>query len=215
MALKMNRLLLLIISLFVTCNTLSAQQRVDNKQQQRMISMIEKKASVTKYLHCNFKQEKTLKMLNHKLESVGTMDYAQPNKLKWQYTKPYDYTFIINGASITVQNNDHTNVIDARQNKVFKYVSQIMVNSVTGRCLSNSGDFNVDMYISGNQWIASLTPLKKQMKSMFKTIKLYINPQQCIVNRVELYESNNDVTEIQLTNYKINIPVNENTFDLN
>lgn len=211
----MNRLSLLIIYLFVVCNTLSAQRKVDNKQQQQMIAMIEKKASKTKYLHCDFKQEKTLKMLNHRLVSVGTMDYAQPNKLKWQYTKPYNYTFIINGTRITVRNNDHTNVIDARQSKVFKEVSQIMVNSVTGRCLSNSGDFKVDMYVLGNLWIASLTPLKKQMKAMFKTIKLYISPQQCIINRVELYENNDDVTKIQLTNYKANVPVNENTFDLN
>ncbi len=210
----MNRLLL-IISLLLNSILLFSQNRVSQKEQLWMIATIEKKASKIKTLHCDFKQEKTLQMLNHKLLSSGTMDYAQPSKLKWQYLKPYKYLFIINGSNVVVKNGDRTNIIDARQSRIFKEVTQIMVNSVTGKCLSNKKDFKVEMFSTANQWIASLLPVKKEMKAMFKSIKLYINPQQCVVTKVELNENNNDVTKIQLINYKINVPISEKTFSFN
>ena len=210
----MNRLLL-IASLLLNSVLLFSQNKVSQKEQLRMIGMIEKKASAIKTLHCDFTQEKTLKMLNHNLLSSGTMDYAQPSKLKWQYLKPYKYLFVVNDSRVMVKNSEHTNVIDARQSRIFKEVTQIMVNSVTGKCLSNKKDFKVEMLSSDNQWIANLSPLNKEMKSMFKSIKLYINPQRCIVTKVELYENNNDVTKIQLINYKTNVPISEKTFSLN
>lgn len=210
----MNRLLLTTLFL-LTSVFLYSQNKVSKEEQQRMITMIEKKASTIKTLHCDFKQEKTLKMLNHKLTSSGIMDYAQPGKLRWKYSKPYSYNFIINGNKVLVKNNHHTNTIDARQSKIFKEITQIMVNSVTGRCLSNKKDFKIEMFLSADQWIANLSPLQKEMKSMFKSIKLYINPQKCIVTKVELCENNNDVTKIQMINYKINVPISEKTFSLN
>lgn len=204
------------IYLFMSISSLSiwSQNKVSDEEQIKMIQKIEQRASTIKSFHSDFKQEKTISLLNYTVCSTGTMDYCQPDKLKWKYVNPYEYVFIINGHSIMTQDADHTNVIDARQSKIFKEVTQIMVNSLTGKCLSNKKDFNVEMAVEDGQWIASLKPIKKELSSMFKLIRLYIEPSQSFINRVDLIENTDDVTKIHLSNCKVNISIDEAIFDI-
>lgn len=204
-----------VVCLFVLLYSLSirSQTKVSMDEQYKMIKLIEQKASSIKSLHCEFNQEKQLALLNHTLSSNGTMDFAQPDKLRWQYNSPYKYTFVINGHHVMTKNEEHTNVIDASQSKLFKEITQIMVNSLTGKCLTNNQDFTVEMFVDKEQWIASLLPKKKALSSMFKLIKLYIDPSQSFVNRVDLIENTNDVTKIYLLNSNVNSPIDEAIFN--
>ena len=143
------------------------------------------------------------------------MDYCQPTKLRWQYNKPYTYTFVINGNKVMIKSSNQTNIIDARQSKVFKEVTRIMVNSITGKCLTDRKQFNVTMYDNNTEWIAIMVPMTKELKSMFKTIKLHIAPKKGLVNRVVLTEKSNDVTTIYLSDYKTNVKIDEKVFSVN
>ena len=68
------------------------------------------------------------------------------------------------------------------------------------------------MYNDKDEWIADLRPLKKELKSLFKTIKLHINPQKCMISQVELIEQTGDMTHIYLYDYKINVDIDEKMF---
>ena len=87
------------------------------------------------------------------------------------------------------------------------------MNSATGKSLSNSSDFKVRMFTGDGEWMAELTPVKKEMKQMFKVIKLYFNVKRGIVSTVEMVESG-DNTVIELNNVQINKPVNESCFSV-
>lgn len=180
-----------------------------------MVKTVEKAASSLKTMQCKFRQTKKLSLLNDKMVSTGVMYYSQPAKLRWQYMTPYNYTFVINGTKVMMKTGGRKNVIDARQSKMFKEITQIMVNSVTGKCLSNKKEFKTTMYKSNKEWTAHLVPMTKELKSMFKTIVLHISPKQGLVTQVDLVEKTGDITNITLSNYKTNAPINAKVFTVN
>lgn len=208
----MKRIALCLLLMLGLSLPLVAQQPVSAAEQASMVQAIAKTTSSIKTLRCSFRQVKTLSMLNEKLVSTGTMLYSRPARLRWQYQKPYTYTFIINDSRALMKNPEQKHVVDTRQSKLLGEITQIMVNSVTGKCLTEKGDFNICMTRSSGEWIAELQPVKKEMKAMFKLIKLHIDPKAHTVSQVELMETTGDVTRIYLTDYKLNVPIDEKMF---
>ena len=211
----MRRICVVFVLITLISYNCFAQTKVNKEEQSKMIQTIEKAVSSLKSMHCSFRQEKVIGLLNEKVVSIGTMDYCQPTKLRWQYNKPYTYTFVINGNKVMINSSSQKNIIDARQSKVFKEVTRIMVNSITGQCLTDSKQFNVTMYNNQTEWIANMVPVAKELKSMFKTIKLHIDPKKGLVSRVVLTEKSNDVTTIYLSDYKTNVKIDEKVFSVN
>lgn len=112
-----------------------------SQKEQQIIDKIAKSAQDMKSMQCNFVQTKHLKMLNDKMVSNGIMYYQQPNKLRWEYTTPYSYTFILNDSKVLLKKGERNDVIDVNQNKMFKEIARMMMNSVVGKCLSDKKSF--------------------------------------------------------------------------
>ena len=186
-------------------------QQMSEEQAKKHISQA---AAKIKTMQCDFVQTKHLKMLNDKMVSKGRMYYQQSDKLRWEYTAPYTYTFVINGSKVMMRNNRRNDVIDVNQNKVFREIARIMMSSVVGNCLNNPKDFKATISSDKDQWIATLTPQRKDLKTMFQTIRLYFDRQKQMVQKVELTEKKGDKTVIELTNAKTNTPINANTFSI-
>ena len=157
-------------------------------------------------------QTKHLKLLNDKMVSRGKMYYQQRDKLRWEYVSPYQYTFIINGSQVLLKNNGRRDQIDVNQNKVFKSIAQIMMNSVVGKCLSDDKNFRTSIVASGSEYVATLLPQRKDIKSMFEKIILHFDRQKAMVSKVELLEKKGDRTVIELRNIKSNVSIPQSTF---
>ena len=181
-------------------------------QQKEVIAKINKATSGLKSMSCSFTQTKHLSMLSDKMVSEGKMNYKQPNKLRWEYTSPYQYLFIFNGAKVYVGNKSRKDVIDTNSNKLFKEVARIMMSTVTGTALSNAADFSVTVEDGKTLWNVTLIPKKKEMKKMFTRIVLSFSKSDLMISEINLHEKNNDRTNIRLRNIKTNIPINENLF---
>lgn len=181
-------------------------------QKQRVINKINQATKGLRSMSCSFTQTKYLSMLNDKMVSQGSMYYKQPNKLRWEYTSPYKYIFILNGTKVYVGNKSRKDVIDTNTNKVFKEVARIMMSTVTGTALSNSSEFSFDVAEKGTQWQITLIPKKKEMKKMFSKIIMYFNKSNCMIAVINIFEKNGDRTIIKLNNIKTNGAINENVF---
>ena len=101
-----------------------------------------------------------------------------------------------------------------QRNKVFKEIANIMMSSVVGNCLTDTGSFKVSIAAGKTEWVATLLPQRKEMKQMFQNIKLYFNKQNSMVTKVELTEKNGDRTVIVLKNVKANVSIPANTFSV-
>jgi outer membrane lipoprotein carrier protein len=212
----MKKLIFLSLLLVFSIGLSAQSMRLATEQQKKeMTATISRVSSSMKTMQCSFVQTKHLSIMNDKLVSKGKMFYKQSSQLRWQYVSPYSYTFIINGNKVMMQSASRRNVIDVKSSRLFKSITKIMMNSVTGRSLSNSSDFKVRMFTCGGEWMAELTPMKKEMKQMFKVIKLYFDVKRAIVSTVEMVEKSGDNTVIRLNNVQINKPVNESYFSVN
>ena len=90
--------------------------------------------------------------------------------------------------------------------------ARIMMNSVTGKSLSNTEDFSVVMYLVDGVWMARLTPRQKALSQFFSCIQLYIDPKIKMVSRVELIEKSGDTTRITLTKIEKNVAIGDAVF---
>lgn len=202
-------MLILLFSLF--CQLVSAAGLTAPRKQE-IIGSINSAASAMKLMTCSFTQTKYLSLLSDKMVSEGKMYYRQPNRLRWEYTSPYQYLFVLNGTKVYVGNKSRKDVIDTDANKVFKEIARIMMGTVTGTVLSGSSDFSVDVADGGTVWRVTLVPSKKEMKRMFSKIVLSFRKNGLMVSEIDIYEKNNDRTNIQLKNVKTNISVNDALF---
>lgn len=203
---------ILIIVLMGLCSTQLEAAGLTAKQKTEAIAKINQAASGLKSMKCSFVQTKYLSLLSDKMVSEGKMYYRQSNKLRWEYTSPYSYLFIFNGTKVYVGGKSRKDVIDTKNNKVFKEVARIMMNTVTGKALSNSSDFAVDISSSGNDWLVTLVPKKKDLKQMFKKIIMKFSKSSTMISEIDIYEKNGDRTNIKMKNITTNCSLNESLF---
>jgi len=182
--------------------SLQAQTAVGEAQAKQMLQQISKAAQNTKSIDCQFVQKKTMSFLNETMTSKGRLCFQSPSRLRWEYTTPTPYVFVINGGVVRIQSKSGSNTIDLRANKRFQGIAQMMMNSVTGKNLAANGDFKTKMLTNGDEWIAELTPLRKDVKQMFSLIRLHFSQKQQMMTRVEMVEKNGDRTDIVLQNVK-------------
>lgn len=214
----MKRLLILLfvfvsvhLSLMAHCNaTLSSREQSEAQIRQA----ITQAASAMKTMQCDFIQTKHLRMLNDKMTSKGRMYYQQTNRLRWEYTSPYSYTFILNDDKVLLKNKQRNDVIDVNKNKLFREIARIMMNSVVGTSLTDDKSFKSTIATNGNEWIASLLPQRKDLKQLFQKIILHFSKKNAMVKQVELIEKNGDKTVIELNNIRTNEKISADMFTI-
>ena len=207
----MKKTILFIVALVLGFASLHAE-KIDEAKVKKQISAV---ASSLKTMQCDFVQTKNIKMLNDKMVSKGKMYYQQSDKLRWEYTSPYTYTFVLNGSKVLINKGKRSDVINVDQSKFFKEIARIMMNSVVGKSLTDTKDFKSTITATAAEYVATLYPQQKQMKQMFKQIVLHFSRQKSIVTKVELVEKNGDRTVIELKNVKTNQAINASTFSIN
>ena len=203
----MKRLLFLILILSHII-PLSAQQLTEEQIKQK----VNQTASAMKTMQCDFVQTKHLKMLNNDFVSHGKMYYQQSNKLRWEYTSPYSYTFILNNDKVLLKNKQRNDLIEIKQNKLSRQIVRIMMSSVVGNCLADDKNYKVSIATIGNEWVATLLPQRKDMKQMFQKLVLHFHAKKSVVNTVELYDKNGEKTIIELKNIRINETIHPHMF---
>ena len=179
---------------------------------QQIIDQINSATSKLSSMQCDFVQTKTVKILNEKLVAKGRMWYQQPNRLRWEYLTPYTYTFVFNGAKVSLKKNNRNDVIDVNRNRMFKEIASIMMNSVVGKCLTDKKSFRTTVRDTSAEWVATLVPLSKELKQMFTGIVLHFNKEKNVVVKVEMLEKNDDTTVVVLNNIIKNHKIDAKTF---
>ena len=175
-------------------------KKATEKQKQQMVATINQTSAKIHSMECDFTQVSTLSFLEDKATAKGKMSFTAPENLVWQYTSPTRYTFSIDNGKVTTKSGGKTYSVDISNNKTYQNIVEMMVQSVSGKSLGNGRNFSVEMYISGSEWIAWLTPLKADLRKMFKSVRLHFNSQKRVVQQVEMISSNGDNIQITLSN---------------
>lgn len=201
--------ILLYIALALLPLTVAAAKPL---KQSEVLSQISAACGRITSMQCDFTQTKSVRMLNEKVVSTGRMYYQSPDRLCWEYLKPYGYSFLLNGNKITIKSGSHTDAIDVDRNKMFREIVRVMMNTVVGKCLTDSRDFTAAVTGDAAVWIVTLTPRKGTLKQMFRSVVLRFDRTTQRVTQVEMIEPKGDRTVIELTNIKSNISIDASVF---
>jgi outer membrane lipoprotein-sorting protein len=99
-----------------------------------------------------------------------------------------------------------------KSSKLFSEIGKVMIGGVSGNGLIDSPDFATEFGVGKEDCLITLTPLKKEMKDLFASIRLYIRRADHRIHAVELVEKSGDRTSIHLKNIQLNTPVNDEVF---
>ena len=175
---------------------LAAQGLSEQKIIQKMTASAEK----IKTVQCNFTQTKQSKLLKEAQVSKGKMLCQQPDKLRWEYTSPKPSTLVLDGTKAQLLKGGE----QGTRNKFVGEMARMIMNSVAGKCLTDSKTFLVSAKEMPTEYVATLVPQKKDMKRLYAKLVLHYNIKQETVTEIELHEKNGDRTLIELHDISIN-----------
>ena len=158
-----------------------------------------------------FVQEKYLSFLTEPVKSEGLFRYKKENRLRWEYTRPFQYLILFNGDKITIKSRDKTNEFDAGSNAIFKQINDLMLGSVKGD-LGKNKDFSMSLKESTRQYQLILTPQNETLKHYVSGVEIYFEKSDLAVSIIKIIESTGDYTRIIFKERKFNEPIDENTF---
>ena len=211
----MKNLFIFCFMLLTSCVMATAQTKLTAAEQQMIIKKVESASQTMKSMQCDFTQTKTMKLLKKDMQSKGVMFFQRPDRLRWQYIAPYDYTFILDGDKVHLRSQRSSQQINVQQNKVFRQITSIILNSITAGSLKSNADFSVELYKQDSSYYARLLPKKKELKQIYRWIEIYFNPRLTMVSSVKMLEKTGDLTTVKLQNVKTNIKIDAQQFKVN
>ncbi|MEZ5016014.1 MAG: outer membrane lipoprotein carrier protein LolA [Flavipsychrobacter sp.] len=164
-----------------------------------------------KSIKSDFKQIKNLSLLEEKIQSKGDFYYQKQDKVRIEYTEPYQYLMIINNGKMLVKDEQKTSKINARSSKMMQSINRIMIDCMQGSVFENP-DFEVAAYTNSKNYLLLLTPTTSTMKKMFNHIEVYMNRKGLDVTKLVMVENGGDFTDMSFFNTKHNIQLNEALF---
>ena len=81
---------------------------------------VEASAASTQTIQSDFVQFKHLDFLSNDIETSGSMSFKSPNKVRWEYTKPYQYQVIFKEDKLLINDGGTKSKVDIGSSKMFK-----------------------------------------------------------------------------------------------
>ena len=181
-------------------------------ESQKVVAELTEAAVSMQTLQCRFMQEKISSMLAEPTVAEGTMHYAAPDRLRWEYTKPYAFALVVNGERIVKVTDGKAEVVDGKSNRMYQGIVSIIMGSASGKKLFDTSVFDVVMYDDNEFWRAEMTPKRRDMKRMFSQLIFRFDKKTKGISRVEFKEASGDITSIRFEDIKLNEAIGEGKF---
>ena len=192
--------------------TTFAQTQLSENQTKEVISQLTQAAASMQTMQCRFVQEKTSTMLAEPSVSEGTMHYAAPDKMRWEYTKPYAFALIVNGERIVKVTDGKAEVLEGNSSRMYQGIVNIIMGSASGKKLFDASVFDMALYDDDAFWKAEMTPKRRDMKRMFSRLVFRFDKKTNGISRVEFIGSNGDVPLIRFEEVRLNDKIDNQMF---
>lgn len=209
----MRSLRIMLVGLALLCASMSAlgadYKPLSEAQTAEAIKKIDASCAGIKSLVADFRQVKDIAILQEKMVSTGKLWFAD-GMLRWEYFSPYTYLFILNKEKVLLQSSQTSSKLDVNSNRLFKSIARIIMSGITGQGLSGGEDFKVRMFLDGGSYVAELEPLRKEMRQMFKMVRLHFG-KDLKVSEVDLVDNSGE-TVISILNADYDCAVDAKVF---
>ncbi len=208
----MKKLLLSIV--FVALGMTSfAQTQLSENQGKNVMATLTEAATAMQTLQCRFVQQKTSSMLAEPTVSEGTMHYASPDRLRWEYTSPYAFALIVDGEKIVRVANGKAEELDAKSGRMYQGLVNVILGSASGKNLFDATMFDIVFFDDGDFWKVDMTPKRRDMKRMFSQLVFRFDKKTNTISRVEMKDAGGDLTEIRFEGMVLNEIIDKQIFN--
>ena len=177
---------------------LALNAQMDNQA----IAAIAASSASIRSLECEFEQTKHSTLLENDLVSKGRMSYSYPDNIRWEYTSPYTYAFVMEGGKAMMLREDGSGNTEVRQNRAFKELARLMTGFISGSSLADDKLFSTTVEETPAEWVATLVPRKKEMKQLWTSLILHLDKSSSTATTIILHESSGDTTTIRFFSVK-------------
>lgn len=209
---KKKVILLVLFALLGTSVWAQNEKPLPEAESQKVVAELTEAAASMRTLQCRFVQEKTSSMLAEPTVAEGTMHYASPDRMRWEYTRPYAFALVVNGERIVKVTDGKAEVVDGNSNRMYQGIVGIIMGSASGKKLFDTSVFDVVLYDEDACWRAEMTPKRRDMKRMFSQLVFGFDKKTNGISRVEFKDAGGDVTSIQFEDMKLNEAIGEEMF---
>jgi len=192
--------------------TTFAQTQLSENQTKEVINQLTQAAASMQTMQCRFVQEKTSTMLAEPSISEGTMHYAAPDKMRWEYTQPYAFALIVNGERIVKVTDGKAEVLEGNSSRMYQGIVNIIMGSASGKKLFDASVFDMALCDDDAFWKVEMTPKRRDMKRMFSQLVFRFDKKTNGISRVEFIGSNDDVTLIRFEEIWLNEAIDNHMF---
>lgn len=162
-------------------------------------------------IQSDFSQVKHLSLLADKITSKGKFYYRKEDKVRIEYTAPFQYLVVMNGGQMMVKDEQKSTKVNTRNSKTMQSVNRIMLDCMRGTVFSNP-DFKVTAFENGTNYLLSLSPANDAVKKLFKQIDVYLTRTGFDVDRLTMTEQGGDFTDMDFSHTQHNIALNDALF---
>jgi len=173
---------------------------------------VEASAASTQTIQSDFVQFKHLDFLSNDIETSGSMSFKSPNKVRWEYTKPYQYQVIFKEDKLLINDGGTKSKVDIGSSKMFKKLNELIINSVKGDMFKDE-DFTISYAKSSSAYKAIFIPKDKKIAEYIAQFELLFGKEDAQVLEVKMIEPSNDFTRIIFKNRTLNSVIDDAVFN--
>jgi outer membrane lipoprotein carrier protein len=209
---KKKTILVLLLALLSLSMRAQDAKPLSEAESQKVMAALTEAAASMQTLQCRFVQEKTSSMLAEPSVAEGTMHFAAPDRMRWEYTAPYAFALVVNGDRIVKVTDGKSEVLDGKSGRMYQGMVGLIMGSASGKKLFDPAMFDVVMFDDGDYWKAEMTPKRRDMKRMFSQLVFRFDKKTNGISRVEFKAAGGDVTSIRFVDIKLNEAIGEKVF---
>lgn len=163
-------------------------------------------------IQASFVQEKVFSFMEDKLIAQGKFWFVSPDKIRWEYVKPYPYIIIMSDGKMHVNDEGDTYSMDMRSNQLFQQMNTLITKSIQGKLLSEELNYDQKFYENENYYIVSFSPKDDQLKAYLAAIEIYFSKENGQVLALKMIEAAGDYTFIKFSERIENKEINLSYF---
>jgi outer membrane lipoprotein-sorting protein len=172
---------------------------------------LQRSTAALQSIQSDFSQTKHLSLLSDKINSKGKFYYQKEDRVRIEYTTPFQYLVVMNGGQVMVKDEQKTSRINTRNSKTMQSVNRIMLDCMRGTVFGNP-DFKVNAFENGSTYLLTLAPANDAVKKLFKQIDVYLTRSGFDVDRLTMTEQGGDFTDMDFSHTRHNIALNDALF---
>ena len=203
---------MLLLALLTVGAWAQNEKPLTEAESQKVVAELTEAAAAMQTLQCRFVQEKTSTMLAEPSVAEGTMHYASPDRMRWDYTSPYAFALVVNGDHSIKVTEGKAEKLEGNSSRMYQGIVSIIMGSASGKKLFDTSVFDVVLYDEDAYWRAEMTPKRRDMKRMFSQLVFRFDKKAKGISRVEFKEAGGDITSIRFEDIKLNEVIGEKVF---